>query len=353
MADLPTEQEIVNDSGNPVPVSATSWPLPTGAATEVTLSAVNAKLPALVGGRIPVDGSGVTQPISAASLPLPSGAATSALQTAANASLTSIDSKLTSPLTVTGPLTDTQLRASAVPISAASLPLPAGAATALAEGSPTGGTAGTKSVLAGQIYNSTPPTLTNAQQVSLQSDVNGNLKVSIGAATVSVVPIGTLATYAATVVGLAAATSPTDIVLIKGSATKIVKIGRILISGYQTNASLQDVLIIKRSADNTGGTRAAMTAVSFDSSDGAATAQLFSYTANPSALGTSLGTVRAIEGTFPNKSGSTGNPVLLEISNPPQKPITLNNANEYLSINLNALSMPGSYLTITVEWTEQ
>lgn len=55
--------------------------------------------------------------ISAASLPLPSGASTSALQTSGNASLTSIDSKLTSPLTVTGPLTDTQLRASPVPVS--------------------------------------------------------------------------------------------------------------------------------------------------------------------------------------------------------------------------------------------
>jgi len=49
-----------------------------------------------------VDNSAVTQPISATSLPLPSGASTSALQTTANASLSSIDSKLTSPLAVTG-----------------------------------------------------------------------------------------------------------------------------------------------------------------------------------------------------------------------------------------------------------
>lgn len=42
-----------------------------------------------------------TVPISAASLPLPTGASTSALQTTGNASLTSIDSKLTSPITVT------------------------------------------------------------------------------------------------------------------------------------------------------------------------------------------------------------------------------------------------------------
>ena len=41
-----------------------------------------AKIPALVSGRIPIDGSGVTQQISAASLPLPSGASTAAKQPA-------------------------------------------------------------------------------------------------------------------------------------------------------------------------------------------------------------------------------------------------------------------------------
>jgi hypothetical protein len=52
------------------------------------------KLPTLVSGRIPVDGSGVTQPVSATSLPLPTGAATSANQTTSNTSLASIDGKL-------------------------------------------------------------------------------------------------------------------------------------------------------------------------------------------------------------------------------------------------------------------
>jgi hypothetical protein len=84
-----------------VPVSAASLPLPTGAATETTLSALNTKVPAnltVSSTRLLVDGSGVTQPVSgtfwqatqpvsgtfwqttqpvsAASLPLPSGAAT-------------------------------------------------------------------------------------------------------------------------------------------------------------------------------------------------------------------------------------------------------------------------------------
>ena len=67
--------------------------LPTGASTSAlqttgnsSLSSIDTKTPALVSGRIPVDGSAVTQPISAASLPLPAGAAT-------QATLSSIDAK--------------------------------------------------------------------------------------------------------------------------------------------------------------------------------------------------------------------------------------------------------------------
>lgn len=74
--------------------------LPTGASTSAlqtsgnaSLSSIDGKVPALVSGRTPVDGSGVTQPISAAALPLPAGAATSAAQGTGNASVASIDGK--------------------------------------------------------------------------------------------------------------------------------------------------------------------------------------------------------------------------------------------------------------------
>jgi hypothetical protein len=58
------------------------------AANQVTgnnsLASIDGKLPALSGGRVPVDGSGVTQPVSAAALPLPAGAATAANQVPGN-----------------------------------------------------------------------------------------------------------------------------------------------------------------------------------------------------------------------------------------------------------------------------
>ena len=140
--------------------------LPTGASTatlqttgNTSLNSIDTKTPALSGGRVPVESNLVqgltdtqlrasavpvsgtfwqsTQPVSAVSLPLPTDASTSALQTTGNSSLSSIDAKTPSLSSGRVPvesnlvqgLTDTQLRASAVPVSAASLPLPTGAAT--------------------------------------------------------------------------------------------------------------------------------------------------------------------------------------------------------------------------------
>lgn len=72
-------------------------PVPTGpagtpSAYVLTVQGISAMTPILV------DGSGVTQPVSAASLPLPAGAATSALQSTGNTSLGNIDGKLPSTL---------------------------------------------------------------------------------------------------------------------------------------------------------------------------------------------------------------------------------------------------------------
>lgn len=108
------------------PVSAASLPLPSGASTlteqqsQTTLlgtidtdtgaiasaaSSIDGKTPTLVSGRVPVDPSGVTQPVSgtfwqatqpvsAASLPLPSGAATETTLAAVEVDTSAINNKL-------------------------------------------------------------------------------------------------------------------------------------------------------------------------------------------------------------------------------------------------------------------
>ena len=71
--------------------------LPTGASTAAnqttgnsSLSSIDTKTPALVTGRIPVDGSAVTQPVSAVSLPLPTGAATESTLSALSAKFSAL-----------------------------------------------------------------------------------------------------------------------------------------------------------------------------------------------------------------------------------------------------------------------
>lgn len=128
--------------GQALPVSVAALPLPAGAATEASLAAVaasTASIAAVAGdgltdaelraAPVPVSGTfwQATQPVSAASLPLPAGAATEATLAAIKAKTDNLDVAL-STRAVTG-LTDAQLRASAVPVTAASLPLPSGAAT--------------------------------------------------------------------------------------------------------------------------------------------------------------------------------------------------------------------------------
>lgn len=117
--------------------------LPEGAATQATLELIQSELKAIHDSLAKVQLlTGSTIPVSIQQTELPSGSATSSLQTTGNAflsainskvsteakqdtgntSLTSIDGKLpalsSGKVPVIGPLTDTQLRATAVPVSA-------------------------------------------------------------------------------------------------------------------------------------------------------------------------------------------------------------------------------------------
>lgn len=142
-----------------------------------------------VSGTVTVNGSGSTQPISATSLPLPTGAATAAKQPAlGTAGTASAD-----VITVQGIASMTALKVdgSAVtqPVSAASLPLPSGASTAAKQ--PALGTAGTASadVITVQGIASMTPLLVNA---------SGNaVPVTDNAGSLTVDNNGTFATQAA------------------------------------------------------------------------------------------------------------------------------------------------------------
>lgn len=124
----------------PVPVSGT---VATGGLTDAQLRASPVPVSGTVstGGLTDSELRAAPVPVSAAALPLPAGASTAAAQTTGNASLASIDSKLSAPVAVSGPLTDAQLRATPVPVS------------------------GTVGLLSGQFINSLPIELAVSSQM--------------------------------------------------------------------------------------------------------------------------------------------------------------------------------------------
>jgi hypothetical protein len=145
-------QILVDDGLASTAITAAALPLPAGASTSAlqttgntSLSSIDGKLPALSSGRVPVDITGsaaVTGPLTDTQLRATAVPVSGTFWQATQPISGSVSISGTS--TVTGPLTDTQLRATAVPVSgtfwqatqpvsAASLPLPSGAATSAAQ----------------------------------------------------------------------------------------------------------------------------------------------------------------------------------------------------------------------------
>lgn len=111
-------------------------------------------------------------------------------------------------------------------------------------GSATGGTAGTLSALDGCIYNVTPPSLLNKQQVGEQCDASGNLLVNLNA---SLPPgtngIGTITALSASKFTEAqiSFSSSGNNAIVAGASDKTTKLYRLTLSCQgATNITIQD-----------------------------------------------------------------------------------------------------------------
>jgi len=95
-------------------------------------------------------------------------------------------------------------------------------------------------------------------------------------------------TFSAAFFGLVPVSGGTDVVCIAGSASKLVRVQQVVISGTTATApQTVPVQLLRRVAADTGGTPASTTAnpantvAKLDTGNGAPTATLISYTANP------------------------------------------------------------------------
>jgi hypothetical protein len=160
----------------------------------------------------------------------------------------------------------------------------------------------------------------------------------------------TKASYSAAALAFVPALTATDIFTLTGSATKTIRITRIQISATQTTATANNIVLLKRSTANTGGTSTTLTATPLDSANAAATAVARSYTANPT-VGTLVGNLRVDKLFIPT---TTGSPTILDWKfGEGCQPIYLRGVAQVLAVNLNSTTLAGNSFNIFIEWTEE
>ncbi len=178
---------------------------------------------------------------------------------------------------------------------------------------------------------------------------------------VSVVSGVTGVSYVATNVWTPPAT-PTDLLTITGSATKIVKVWSIRLTTTNTAAGSQEFFLIKRSTVDTTGTAVAGTVFPLDSVSVAGTATVNHYTANPGALGTAVGTVNRVRVSSPAAvpaafvtNSDAGYELLPVIRNGMAvQPVVLRGIAEQLAVNFNAAALvAGQTHGYTIVWSEE
>lgn len=165
---------------------------------------------------------------------------------------------------------------------------------------------------------------------------------------------GTRATYHYVAQDITPAATGTDVVVLTGSATKVVRVTKVSIVGTATAASIYDHYLIKRTAANTGGTSTTPTPAKSDSNDPSPSATVKLYSANPSALGAGI-TVEANK-TYLSASATPGAaalPTVYTFGTRNDKAIVLRGTSESIAWNFGGQAVPsGASLYMSIEWTE-
>lgn len=164
--------------------------------------------------------------------------------------------------------------------------------------------------------------------------------------------------YAATGIGIVPASSATDIACITGSATRVVRLQRVVVSGTAGTLITLPVILTKHSAANTGGTAATSTALpvpyALDSQNAAASATTTAYTANPTITDSTPGIISAATLSLNTTAALVGQGgVIFDWIDRTfvQAPI-LRGVAQQLCVNLAATSPSSGVVNVSFMWTE-
>lgn len=168
----------------------------------------------------------------------------------------------------------------------------------------------------------------------------------------------TVATYGATGIGIVPASAATDVACITGSATKVVRIQYIRVSGSSGTLVNVPVTITKHAAANTGGTPATSTALpvpyTLDTQNVAVTATTTAYTANPTITDAAAGILdHDIAAFVTTGTASTNGAIIFDYTprNFNQAPV-LRGIAQQVCVNFNAITVSTGLINVSFRWTE-
>jgi hypothetical protein len=165
-------------------------------------------------------------------------------------------------------------------------------------------------------------------------------------------PRSTKSTYSAATAGLAPDSSgATDISFIGGSSKIPINVHKCIIIATAGTHLMVDLVFVKRSAANSGGTHTAISAVSVNSNAPASAANLQAYTVSPSSLGTAVGTVYATK-LFVDVDTNAPLERVIDFDQLLGSPVQLESATEFLALNLNGAQISGGNFNVTWVWDQ-
>jgi hypothetical protein len=158
-------------------------------------------------------------------------------------------------------------------------------------------------------------------------------------------------TYSATVANITIANSASDFFYIAGSATKTVKILRVIVSGTQTTSGVRDFILVKRATNSTGGSPTTPVRTPYDSLFNSPTA-VVTYNTGSATVGTPIGNIASKKYFIGTTTTTMVNELSFDFTGS-MSPPTLRGSSEMLALNFNTQTATGNSLNLTIEWTEE
>lgn len=154
-------------------------------------------------------------------------------------------------------------------------------------------------------------------------------------------------------------TAGSDFWMIVGSSSKVVRILHIDISitTTSTTGATANLILVKRSSNNSGGTLGNSTNTPHDSNNAAATVTVSTYTAVPTSMGSLVGGVRAAKIGIPYYAAASATSGISEVVSwdfgQGGQELILRGTTQLLAIQTTGTALPtGASVAISVQWSE-